>query len=86
MKEHATLSGMNYAAVSGIQKIKLAGAEKRVFARWASSYAREAALNYSPPFFLKINGALNLLITTGGTVLIYYLAVKSNVSASSYDT
>ncbi len=84
MKEHATLSGMNYAAVSGIQKIKLAGAEKRVFARWASSYAREAALNYSPPFFLKINGALNLLITTGGTVLIYYLAVKNNVSASSY--
>ena len=84
MQEHAALSGMNYAAVSGIQKIKLAGAEKRVFARWASSYAREAAFNYSPPFFLKINNALNLLITTGGTVLIYYLAVKSNVSTSSY--
>ena len=34
--------------------------------------------------WLKINNALNLLITTGGTVLIYYLAVKSNVSTSSY--
>ena len=84
MKNHATLSGLSYATVSGIQKIKLAGAEKRIFARWADSYSKVASLNYDPPLFLTLNNAINLLITMGGTVWIYYLAVAKNVSPSSY--
>ncbi|MBR5088888.1 MAG: NHLP family bacteriocin export ABC transporter permease/ATPase subunit, partial [Ruminiclostridium sp.] len=31
-------SGMSYALISGIQKIKLSGAEKRAFARWGDTY------------------------------------------------
>ena len=30
-------SGMSYALISGVQKIKLSGAEKRAFARWGTS-------------------------------------------------
>ena len=33
---------MTYAMISGVQKIKLAGAEKRAFARWARAYADAA--------------------------------------------
>ena len=32
---------MTYALITGIQKIKLAGAEKRAFARWGNLYAAE---------------------------------------------
>ena len=31
---------MSYALIAGVQKIKLAGAEKRAFARWARLFAQ----------------------------------------------
>ena len=39
MELGAQESGMSYALITGIQKIKLSGAEKRAFARWADLYA-----------------------------------------------
>ena len=65
MEIMAKESGLTYAIINGIQKIKLAGAEKRIFAKWANQYAEEAALAYNPPFFLKISSAL----TTGISLL-----------------
>ena len=77
-------AGMSYAIISGIQKIKLSGAEKRVFARWADLYAREAASTYDPPAIVKVNNALVSAVTLAGTVLLYYLAVKGGVSVADY--
>ena len=34
-------SGMIYSLITGIQKIRLAGAEKRAFARWGNLYAKK---------------------------------------------
>ncbi len=84
MKLLAKESGMTYAIINGIQKIKLAGAEKRVFAKWANTYAESAALAYNPPFFLKISGVINTAISLVGTIVIYSLAVKTGVSSSEY--
>ena len=77
-------SGMSYALISGIQKIKLAGAEKRAFARWGNTYSKSAALLYDPPMFLKVNSVFTTAISLIGTVIIYYLAVMSKVSVSEY--
>ena len=77
-------SGMSYALISGIQKIKLSGAEKRAFARWSKAYSDSAKLLYDPPTFLKVNTALTLAITLAGTIVIYYAAAKSGVSVSEY--
>lgn len=77
-------SGMTYAMISGIQKIKLAGAEKRAFARWATLYARGAKMRYDPPMFLKINSVISLAISLTGTLVMYALAVKSGVSVADY--
>ena len=77
-------SGMSYAVFNGIQKIKLSGAEKRVFARWGNLYAKSAQLEYNPPVFLKINGVLQTGISLAGSVLLYYLAVTSGVEGSEY--
>ena len=76
--------GMSYALISGVQKIKLSGAEKRAFARWGRLYSEEAELLYNPPAFLKVGAALNMAITLAGTFVIYYAAVKNGVSASDY--
>ena len=77
-------SGMSYALISGIQKIKLSGAEKRAFARWSKAYSQSAKLLYDPPIFLKVNAVLTMAITLAGTIAIYYSAVKSGMSVSEY--
>jgi NHLM bacteriocin system ABC transporter ATP-binding protein len=84
MELGAKNDGMSFAVINGIQKIKLAGAEKRVFARWAQSYSAAAELSYNPPLFLKISGVIGTAISLGGTILLYYLAVESGVSPSEY--
>ena len=77
-------SGMSYSMISGVQKIKLAGAEKRMFARWLDLYSEEAALAYDPPLFLKINGVISTAISLLSTIVMYFLAVESGTSQSSY--
>ena len=77
-------SGMSYALVSGIQKIRLSGAEKRAFARWADVYAQNAELEYNPPTFLKLNGVFTKAISLVGTIVLYYMAVKTGVKPHEY--
>ena len=77
-------SGMTYAMISGIQKIKLSGAEKRVFARWGNLYAKSAELTYNPPTFLKINSVISMAISLAGTYAMYYAAIESHISVADY--
>lgn len=77
-------SGMSYALISGVQKIKLAGAEKRAFAKWGSLYAKNAKLTYNPPVFLKINSVISMGISLAGTWIMYYAAVKAQVAVADY--
>ena len=77
-------SGMTYALISGVQKIKLSGAEKRAFARWGNLYAKRASYSYNPPLFLKINGVISTAISLIGTIVMYYSAIKSQVSVADY--
>lgn len=84
MKLAGDESGMTYALITGVQKIKLSGAEKRAFARWGNLYAKSAQLVYNPPMFLKINSVISLAISLTGTLVMYYAAVKSSVSVADY--
>ena len=84
MKLSAEEAGMSYAVLNGVQKIRLAGAEKRVFARWGRLYAKEAKLEYDPPLFLKLNSVLITAISLVGTIALYYLAVKTGVGEGEY--
>ncbi len=84
MKLAAQESGMSYAMVSGIQKIKLSGSEKRAFARWARLYAQGTKLEYNPPAFIKLSGVITTAISLVGNIALYYLAVRSGVGPSQY--
>lgn len=76
--------GISYALISGMQKIKLAGAEKRAFAKWANAYAKTAAATYNPPFILKAKNAVSAAIALVGGIGIYYVAAKNNVAVADY--
>ncbi|MCQ2435365.1 MAG: ATP-binding cassette domain-containing protein [Clostridia bacterium] len=84
MKLSAKTSGLTYSTITGIQKIKLAGAEKRMFSRWARYYAKEAALNYDQPLFLKLSGTLSLALSLIGALVLYATAIKNNVGIADY--
>ena len=77
-------SGMSYSLITGVQKIKLAGAEKRMFAKWMNLYAKEAELAYNPPMFLKINGVISMAVSLISTIVLYYLAIANGIDQSSY--
>ena len=77
-------TGLSYAMVSGIQKIRLSGSEKRAFARWADIYAKSARLQYNPPAFIKLNGVILSAVALTGNIVLYYLAVKTNIGPSGY--
>jgi len=84
MEHAAKESGMSYAMISGIQKLKLSGAEKRSFAKWLNLYAEGAELTYNTPMFLRANGAISTGISLISTIILYYLAVKSGMNPSTY--
>lgn len=78
-------SGLTYAMVSGVKKIRTAGAEKRAFARWANIYAQKAQRTYNPPTFVKINGVISMMISTAGTITMYFFAIKTGVDLAEYN-
>lgn len=84
MEAAAGESGISYALISGVQKIRLSGSEKRAFARWGNLYAKAAAFMYDPPMFLKMNTVISMGISLTGTFVMYFLAVKSGVSVADF--
>jgi len=84
MLASADLSGMTYSMLSGIQKIKLTGSEKRIFARWASKYRTAMNFTYNPPLILKYSGVISTVITTAGLAVVYFIAIQSWIDVGEY--
>ena len=77
-------SGMSYALISGVQKIRLSGAEKRAYSRWSKLYAKQVGITYNPPMFLRVNGSFSSIISLTGIIVMYFMSIKSGVSVSEY--
>ncbi len=77
-------SGISYALISGIQKVRIAGAEKRAFMRWSEQYSKRAEIEYRPPAIIRYNSAILSAILIAANVLIYRLALTSGVSVAEY--
>ncbi|MCR5235203.1 MAG: NHLP bacteriocin export ABC transporter permease/ATPase subunit [Lachnospiraceae bacterium] len=84
LRESNKEDGMVYALISGVAKLKNAGAEKRAFAKWSDQYSKAARYMYSPPLFLRLSTTFVLAVTLIGTIVMYYNAVKSGVSMPDY--
>ena len=84
MKLEAEESGLSFALINGIQKIRLAGAEKRAFARWANHYTKAARIDYDPPFLVKYSSVVSTAVSLIGTVVMYVFAFQSGISKGEY--
>ena len=76
--------GLSYALINGIEKIRLSGAENRVFAKWIELYVRDADLKFNPPVIVKMQRVFSAAVTLVGTIVMYYIAVRSGVSVADY--
>lgn len=77
-------NGMTYSLITGIQKIKLAGAEKRAFTRWAKQHNEEIKHSYGKPVYMTISGTISLAISLLGTLVMYYFSIESGISVADY--
>ena len=84
MEKSAKEDGISFSIINGVQKIRLAGAEKRAFAKWAYSYAEEAQLMYNPPVIIRAGKAITAAVSLAGTILLFYSATGSGVTPSEY--
>ena len=84
MEHEAKERGLVYALIGGVQKIRLAGAEKRAFSKWAHMYAHTANIIYNPGWFLKLNPVFSLAISLIGTIVLYATALTSRISLADY--
>ncbi|MCR4763846.1 MAG: NHLP bacteriocin export ABC transporter permease/ATPase subunit [Lachnospiraceae bacterium] len=84
LEAQAKEQGLSISLITGVQKIRLAGAEKRAFSKWARTYAEEAQVAYDPPMLLKIAPALQLTVSVCGAAALYWFAVSTGVGQSEY--
>ena len=80
MDEH----GFVFTAIRSIQKLKTAGALKRVYAKWAELYRRMLVYTLDPPALVKLRGVLTAFLSSLGSVLIISLAASTGVARADY--
>ena len=77
-------SNLSYSSIYGMQKVKLVGAEKRVYGQWAGAYGKMADALFNQPLFLVIAPALGAATALVGQIAIYWSAIQTKVSLSDY--
>ncbi|MDR1358199.1 MAG: ATP-binding cassette domain-containing protein, partial [Coriobacteriales bacterium] len=78
------MGALVFSLYAGIQKIRLSGAEKRAFAKWAEVYKEQARCDYNPPFLLKLMPGLNVAAGLAGMLFIYAVAAISGLDIARY--
>ena len=84
MDAQAEESGMTYSLIDGIQKITVAGAERRAFIQWSQTYRRSMQAQYNPPLLLKVFGAVNSFVLTAASIAMLYLAYRTKLPTATY--
>ncbi len=80
-KSLSKMSGFCYELFSGIEQIKLNGAEARIFHRWSKRYL-DAARHEKKPFLLKYSAVVYRLVRICATAVIFLFGAR--LAASDY--
>jgi NHLM bacteriocin system ABC transporter ATP-binding protein len=84
MEASAKESGLVFALFSGVQKLKLAGAERRAFAKWSKAHAAKARLLYSPSALVVFSGVISMAVSSFGLIWLYFSAASNHVTPGDY--
>ncbi len=84
MRANAKLSGTVTALLGGISKIKVAGAERRAFAKWAEGYVPYARSSYMRPVFVRAVTGITTAVGMAGVAVIYWFAGTADMDLANY--
>ena len=84
MKAVEKKNGLTYMLISGIQKIRLSGAEMRAFSRWTKLYTEEVRNTYGIPETVLLSETIAVAISLAGNLAMYYFAVKAKITVADY--
>ena len=73
-----------YALITGIQRVRLSGSERRVFAKWAQSYKHKSAAKFRLPFPAVAQNELVGMAALLGTWWVYYQGAASGIDVSAF--
>lgn len=76
--------GFLVTMINGIQKIRLSGSEKRIFAKWASKYKERASSEYNLPMVLKQYETFTTLLNLLSFLILYYFVLKAKINVAVY--
>ena len=76
--------GVTYSMVSGIQKIKVSGSEKRAFARWLEGYAIQSKADYTIYVPFAFRDQILATISCIGTLCFYYITYRNQLSVAQF--
>jgi NHLM bacteriocin system ABC transporter ATP-binding protein len=83
-RSRAKLSGLVFALLNGVKKVKTSGAERRAFAKWAYQYAEYAKPIYNPPLVVRLAVPAAMLAADAGAAVLFLKAAESGVSIADY--
>ena len=78
------VKGITYSAISGIQRIKLSGSEKRVVSRWAKAYKNRAKAAYKVYFPSTMQNELVVAAALAGTLWVYFSGASRGIELSQF--
>ena len=76
--------GVVYPLITGIQRIRLSGSEKRAVTQWAASYKKKAGAAFRVRFPSIIQNELVVAASLLGTLWVYAIGAKSGISVSQF--
>lgn len=80
-KVHTQVTSISFQLIKGIQKIKTAGAQIPAFGRWAKVWENMPVMGHP---WITISPIIGKVITLVGSIALYCIAWKSEISASNY--
>lgn len=86
MKMNPKLQSLVFDLFNGMQKIKIAGAERRAFAIWAKQYSKCQKFDFDPPLIIKISKVIGGIISSLGMIILYWIAAKNRIAIVNYMT
>ncbi|MCH3943993.1 MAG: hypothetical protein LKE37_10220 [Atopobiaceae bacterium] len=86
LQASSTSSGVSHTLITGIQKVRVAGAEKRAFAKWAASYQRSAEAAYNTPVLSKASSFIPTVVPLFFCLVYYCVAAYYHNPGGEYYT
>ena len=81
MEADSELRNNIFSTLQGVQKIKTAGAEKRVYVKWASIFKKRLEFSFDLPLIVKLKG---LFVPTLSVAVFYITAWFCHVPAADF--